>query len=57
MVELRHDAGREGVVPRPDLLDMEARERLPWPAAMLTIGLLSLLSWGVLGSVTALLFR
>lgn len=52
-----HDAGRPGGALRPELLDIEAQERLPWPAAVLTIGLLSLSAWGVLGGVLALLFR
>ncbi|WP_158292020.1 hypothetical protein [Paracraurococcus ruber] len=47
----------DGVALHPDLLEMEPRQRLPWPSAVLVIALLSLVSWIAIGGGVALLFR
>lgn len=57
MSGLQRDGSLEGRAIHPELLDADPHQRLPWPTAVLTITLLSLLSWGALGGVAAVLFR
>jgi hypothetical protein len=54
---LQHDASVEGVSPYRGLLNAETTGRLPWPAAVLAIGLLSLAFWSAIVGAIASLVR
>jgi hypothetical protein len=51
-----HAVTVERLMPSEDLPDDASPERLGWPAAVIVIGALALVSWSLVGGLLSLLF-